>query len=68
VKDVIAAFEKVCGKQLPFVIDPRRPGDLPAVYANADRAKKELGFETVCDLEKMCEDAWRWQQYSRRNV
>jgi UDP-glucose 4-epimerase len=61
VKEVIAAFEKVCGRTLPAEIQPRRAGDLPAVYANADRARKELGFSTRFDLDKMCEDAWNWQ-------
>jgi UDP-glucose 4-epimerase len=68
VKDVINAFEKVCGKSLPFVIDPRRPGDLPSVYANADLADDEFGFRTRYDLAQMCEDAWRWQQYSNKNT
>jgi UDP-glucose 4-epimerase len=64
VKEVIAAFEKACGRELPSVIDPRRAGDLPLVYANALLAETELGFRATRDLDAMCADAWRWQQNS----
>jgi UDP-glucose 4-epimerase len=62
VKEVVAAFERACGQNLPQQIDARRPGDLAVVYANADLAEKELGFRTRYDLGRMCEDAWHWQQ------
>ncbi|MDR1028517.1 MAG: UDP-glucose 4-epimerase GalE [Clostridiales Family XIII bacterium] len=62
VREVVAAFEKVCGRALPVRVDPRRPGDLPSVYANADRARKELGFTARLGLDEMCADAWRWQK------
>jgi UDP-glucose 4-epimerase len=62
VKEIIAAFEKACGKKIPYVIDPRRAGDLPAYWANADKAKEVLGFVAERDIDKMCEDIWRWQQ------
>jgi UDP-glucose 4-epimerase len=61
VKEVIAAFEKVCGRTLPSQIDPRRKGDLPSVYADCELAKKELGFIARFGIERMCEDSWRWQ-------
>jgi UDP-glucose 4-epimerase len=61
VKEVIAAFERACGKKLPYQIDPRRAGDLSSVYANVDHARSELGFSARFDIGKMCEDAWRWQ-------
>ncbi|GHU64940.1 UDP-glucose 4-epimerase [Clostridia bacterium] len=61
VKELIAAFEKVCGKELPKQTDARRAGDLPAAYANTALAKKELGFAARYGIEKMCEDSWRWQ-------
>jgi UDP-glucose 4-epimerase len=64
VRQVIAAFEKASGKEIPAQTDPRRAGDLASVYANADRAKKELGFTTKYDLNQMCEDAWHWQRYT----
>ncbi|MDR2156739.1 MAG: UDP-glucose 4-epimerase GalE [Clostridiales Family XIII bacterium] len=62
VKEVIAAFERACGRPLPVEIDARRAGDLPIVYANADLARAELGFSAKRDLTEMCADAWRWQQ------
>jgi UDP-glucose 4-epimerase len=68
VKEVITAFEKASGKAIPTQIDPRRAGDLASVYANADRAKQELGFATKHDLDRMCADAWRWQQYASGDV
>ncbi|MDR3304480.1 MAG: UDP-glucose 4-epimerase GalE [Clostridiales Family XIII bacterium] len=64
VRQIIAAFEKACGKKLPAVVDPRRAGDLPQTYANADLAKKLLGFETNFGIEDICADIWRWQQFA----
>lgn len=61
VLDLIHAFEKACGKKLPYVICPRRDGDVAANYACPDKALKELGWKAEYDLEKMCADQWRWQ-------
>ena len=61
VLDVIHAFEKVCGKELPYKICPRRPGDIATNYASCDKAKAELNWVAEYDLARMCEDAWRWQ-------
>ena len=61
VLDIIHAFEKACGKELPYVIDPRRPGDIDMCYADPTLAKEELGWTAEYDLARMCEDAWRWQ-------
>ena len=58
--DVIHAFEKACGKKLPYVIDPRRPGDVPSYYADPTKAKNELGWTAQYDLDDMCADSWRW--------
>ncbi len=55
------AFVKSSGKDVPFVIDPRRPGDPDEVYANATKAKEILGWEANFGIEEMCEDTWRWQ-------
>jgi UDP-glucose 4-epimerase len=63
---VLAAFEEACGRKLPRQVDPRRSGDLAVTWANADLAKKVLGFRARYDLHKMCEDTWRWQQ-SQKN-
>ncbi len=59
--DVIHAFSKVCGRELPYQIEKRRPGDIDSCYADAKKAEKELNWKAEFGLEKMCEDAWRWQ-------
>ena len=55
------AFIKASGKDVPYVVDPRRPGDLAEVYANADKAYNLLGWKAERGIEEMCEDTWRWQ-------
>ncbi len=55
------AFVKVTGVDVPYVIDPRRPGDPDEVYANAEKAEKILGWTAKYGVEEMCEDTWRWQ-------
>ena len=61
VLDVIKAYEKACGKTLPYVIDPRRPGDIATVYADPAKAKNELGWQAQYGIEEMCADSWKWQ-------
>lgn len=56
------AFEKASGIKIPYVIDPRRPGDPDEVYANADKARNLLGWTAEYGIEEMCEDTWRWQK------
>ena len=56
------AFVKATGVDVPYVIDPRRPGDPDEVYANANKAKKVLGWTAKYGIEEMCEDTWRWQK------
>jgi len=58
---MIEAFSKACGKQIPYAIKPRRPGDIAECYADAALAKKELGWEAERGIDEMCEDSWRWQ-------
>ncbi|MCQ2451092.1 MAG: UDP-glucose 4-epimerase GalE [Clostridia bacterium] len=55
------AFVKATGVEVPFVVDPRRPGDADEVYADASKAKKLLGWTAELDVKQMCEDTWRWQ-------
>lgn len=62
VLEMITAFSKACGFDLPYSIKPRRAGDLPNVYASAVKAEKELGFRAEYGIDKMCVDAWRWQK------
>ena len=61
VLDVIHAYEKACGKTLPYAILPRREGDIATCYANPEKALRLLGFKTELDIERMCADSWRWQ-------
>lgn len=61
VLEVIKAFEKACGKTLPYVIKPRRPGDIASCYADASLAQEELGWQAKYGIDEMCEDLWRWQ-------
>lgn len=61
VLDVIKNFEKACGKEIPYEIAPRRPGDIPICYSDPGKAERELGWKAQYGIEKMCEDAWRWQ-------
>ena len=56
------AFIKASGAEVPYVIDPRRPGDPDEVYANADKAESLLGWKATRGIEEMCEDSWRWQK------
>ena len=61
VLDMLHAFEKACGKTLPYQIKDRRPGDIAVCYADAKKAEEELGWTAERGLEEMCEDTWRWQ-------
>ena len=61
VLEVVAAFEKACGRKIPYKIVKRRPGDIAACYADPDKAKTELGWSADRGLEEMCADIWRWQ-------
>lgn len=61
VLDMIAAFSKACGHDVPYEIEGRRPGDIDTCYADPSYAKAELGFEAKKTLEDMCADTWRWQ-------
>ena len=61
VLEVIEAFETATNQKINYVIGERRPGDLPANYADPQKAKDELGWQAQYDIKKMCEDTWRWQ-------
>ena len=62
VLEVIAAFEKACGKPLPKVMEGRRGGDIAACYACAEKAKKELGWEAKLGIDDMCESLWNFRK------
>jgi len=61
VLDMIHAFSRAVGKEIPYVIKPRRAGDIATCYADAAKAKEELGWEAKRGIDDMCADGWRWQ-------
>jgi UDP-glucose 4-epimerase len=66
VLEVIAAFERACGRHLPRSIVPRRPGDVAIYYADPARANALLGWRAARDLDAICADAWRWELTQQR--
>lgn len=62
VLDMVKAFSKACGKEIPYEIIGRRAGDIAMCYADPKKAREELGWTSKYDLERMCEDSWRWQK------
>ncbi|WP_310737798.1 UDP-glucose 4-epimerase GalE [Ideonella paludis] len=62
VLDLVKAFERASGRPIPYDIAPRRPGDLPAFWADATLARERLGWQASRSLDQMCADSWRWQQ------
>ena len=61
VMDVIRAFSRACGHDIPYEIKPRRAGDIAENYAACEKARDELGWVAEYDLDRMCIDSWRWQ-------
>lgn len=61
VLELVSAFENAAKKRIPFKIVKARPGDAAVCYANPLKAKQELGWEAVKDINEMCTDSWRWQ-------
>ncbi|MGN0701561.1 MAG: UDP-glucose 4-epimerase GalE [Lentihominibacter sp.] len=62
VLELVNAFAEVNGVEVPYVIGPRRAGDIATCYADASRAKEILGWEATLGIEDMCRDSWRWQR------
>ncbi len=62
VLDIVKNFEEANGVKIPYVIKPRRAGDIATCYADASLAKRELGWEAQNGIREMCEDSWRWQK------
>ena len=62
VLDVIKAFSKACGRELPYAIKPRRDGDVASNYADSSKAKSELGWQAELNLDDMCASSWNWQK------
>jgi UDP-glucose 4-epimerase len=66
VLEVVHGFERATGQKIPYRIAARRPGDVPAVYADPARAEQELGWKAKRGLDDICRDAWNWQQKNPR--
>ena len=60
VLQVVAGMKKACGHDVPYKISARRGGDLASVYAKPDKAAKMIAFKTRYDMDRMCQDSWRW--------
>ena len=61
VLEVLRAYEKACGKTIPYVICGRRAGDIASCYADPGKARSELGWEAKYGIEDMCATSWKWQ-------
>ena len=62
VLDMLKAFAKTVGKEIPYKVIPRREGDIATCYADPSLAGKDLNWKATRDLKDMCEDSWRWQK------
>ena len=61
VLEVLHAYEKACGKTLPYVVEGRRPGDIAVCYADPAKAREELGWEAKLGIEEMRASSYKWQ-------
>jgi UDP-glucose 4-epimerase len=59
--EMLAAFERAAGKNIPYQVVARRPGDVPTSYADPSKAERELGWKAMRGIDEMCVDTWRWQ-------
>ena len=64
VLDMVHAFSRACGKDIPYRIAPRRSGDIAACYADVTKAKEVLGWSARLDIDDMCRSAWNWQSHN----
>ncbi|QNN58144.1 UDP-glucose 4-epimerase GalE [Diaphorobacter ruginosibacter] len=68
VLQMVQAFERACGKPVPYRIVDRRPGDVPAYWADPASAERLLGWRATRNVDQMCADVWRWQNGEARRV
>ena len=64
VLEIIRAFGAACGHEVPYVIDPRRPGDVAENYADCSKARDLMGWKAQYGIDDMCRDAWNWQSHN----
>lgn len=67
VLELVKAYEKALGKEIPYQVASRRAGDIAASFADVSKAKRELGFETQKTIGDICEDTVRWQEFAKEN-
>ena len=65
VLDMVKGFEKATGKEVPYKIAPRRPGDIATCYADPTKAKEELGWVAEKNIDDMCKDSWNYIEKSQ---
>jgi UDP-glucose 4-epimerase len=68
VLDMVKAFEKACGREVPYRIAPRRPGDIAQCFADPALAERLLGWRAKRGIDAMCADTWRWQLWAAENL
>jgi len=68
VLQIVRAFEAASGKKVPYRIVGRRPGDIPECYADPSLARETLGWQAEMDIDAMCKDTWRWQQWAAKHL
>ena len=59
--EMLHAFERACGRELPYKVAPRRPGDIAECYADAEKARRVLGWSAKLGIDDMCKSSWNWQ-------
>lgn len=64
VLEIVRAFSEACGRELPYVIEPRRAGDVTANWADCTKAREVLGWEAKYGIAEMCRDSWNWQSHN----
>ena len=64
VLEIIKAFGKACGHEVPYQIDPRRAGDVAENYADCSKAANEMGWHAQFNIDDMCRDSWNWQSHN----
>jgi len=65
---MVRAYEEASGQPIPFEVVARRPGDVDACYADPSAARRLLGWQARHDLQRMCQDSWRWQRMNPRGL
>ena len=65
--EIVRAFEKACGHEIPYKIAPRRPGDIATCYADTEKAERELHWHATRNIDDMCRDGWHFQEMQEKD-